>query len=146
MSRLEKAVHAQFAAQPSPRAQEAASSSGSSRQAETTQADTPLAKVNSVVPSSPAAEAGLLPQDKIARFGSATWLNHDKLAKVAQIVGQSEGVSDDTSARGTSTTNPNVQRQIPVTVVRGTDVLQLSLTPRSNWGGRGMLGCHLVPL
>ena len=24
--------------------------------------------------------------------------------------------------------------------------LQLSLTPKANWGGRGLLGCHLLPL
>lgn len=23
--------------------------------------------------------------------------------------------------------------------------LQLTLTPRRNWGGRGMLGCHILP-
>lgn len=29
----------------------------------------------------------------VQRFGDANWLNHEKLARVAQIVGQSEGVS-----------------------------------------------------
>lgn len=24
--------------------------------------------------------------------------------------------------------------------------LQLTLTPRSGWGGRGLLGCHILPL
>ncbi|KIW08937.1 uncharacterized protein PV09_00853 [Verruconis gallopava] len=129
MSRLETAIHARFAQigsqsniEPQPPL-----TSDSPRQTET-RADTPFAKVNSVVVNSPAADAGLQPEDKVARFGSATWLNHDKLAKVAQIVSQSEG------------------KPIPVTILRGTQILQLTLTPRSNWGGRGMLGCHLVPL
>lgn len=91
MAKIEKAVHAQFASQPT-QAQASASSS-TARQTETTQADTPFAKVNSVVANSPAADAGLQAGDKVARFGPATWLNHDKLAKVAQIVSQSEGVS-----------------------------------------------------
>jgi 26S proteasome non-ATPase regulatory subunit 9 len=24
--------------------------------------------------------------------------------------------------------------------------LQLTLTPRRDWGGRGLLGCHILPL
>jgi hypothetical protein len=103
MSRLEQAVHAQFAAQPSTRVQQAVAStpSGISGQEDDTRSDTPFAKVNSVVANSPAAEAGLQPGDKVTRFGSATWLNHDKLAKVAQIVSQSEGVSCETSLDST---------------------------------------------
>ena len=81
----------------------------------------------------------------MARFGAATWLNHEKLAKVAQIVSQSEGVSAFQSLMNMDCAN-ELQRPIPVTITRGTQVLQLTLTPRSNWGGRGMLGCHLVPL
>ena len=95
MARLEKAVHAQFASQPVGTTQSAGASSSSSisRTAEASQQDTPFAKVNSVVANSPAADAGLQAGDKVARFGTATWLNHEKLAKVAQIVSQSEGVS-----------------------------------------------------
>jgi len=126
MSRLENAVHAQFA-QGASNPRPSTIPSSSSQRAEA-QADTPFAKVNSVVPNSPAADAGLAVGDKITRFGTATWLNHDKLAKVAQIVSQNES------------------KAITVAIIRDTEPLQLTLTPRSNWGGRGMLGCHLLPL
>jgi 26S proteasome non-ATPase regulatory subunit 9 len=26
------------------------------------------------------------------------------------------------------------------------ETVQMQLTPRRNWGGRGLLGCHLLPL
>ena len=95
MSRLENAVHAQFAAQSVATSQPAATPSfpSTARQEEGVRADTPFAKVNSVVLNSPAADAGLQAGDKVTRFGAATWLNHDRLAKVAQIVSQNEGVS-----------------------------------------------------
>ncbi|KAJ5138310.1 uncharacterized protein N7515_003158 [Penicillium bovifimosum] len=95
---------------------------------------TPFAKVNSVVPDSPAAQAGLKAGDAIRSFGDVNWLNHERLSKVAQVVQQNEG------------------RPVSVKVSRknetGSDTteLDIQLTPRQNWGGRGMLGCHLVPL
>lgn len=55
--------------------------------------EAPFARVNTVAPGSPAADAGLQPGDYIKRFGSANLLNHAKLTKVAEVVGQSEGVS-----------------------------------------------------
>ncbi|KZF24236.1 26S proteasome non-ATPase regulatory subunit 9 [Xylona heveae TC161] len=95
--------------------------------------ETPFAKVNSVVEGSPADEAGLKAGDRVRRFGTATWLNHEKLTKVAEVVRQNEG------------------RPIQVKIVRKNPMTQadqellLHLTPRSGWGGRGLLGCHLVP-
>ena len=43
------------------------------------------------------------------------------------------------------------QRRVPVTVLRTPEespqwmAQQLMLTPRRGWGGRGLLGCHLIP-
>jgi len=96
--------------------------------------EAPFAKVNSVVPSSPADAAGLKAGDKITKFGYINWMNHEKLSKVAQVVQQNEG------------------RDIAIKVLRsaeiggGSQTLELKLVPRHNWGGRGMLGCHLLPL
>ncbi|KAI9869904.1 MAG: putative 26S proteasome regulatory subunit [Pleopsidium flavum] len=95
--------------------------------------ETPFAKVNSVVAGSPAEDAGLKAGDAIRRFGSINWMNHEKLTKIAETVQRSEG------------------RSINVKVLRKDDYnhaqedLQLQLMPRRDWGGRGMLGCHLLP-
>ena len=92
MSRIEVAVQAHFAeaaSRSSPAQPSTAQPDSSSSQSTV---DTPFARVNSVVPNSPAADAGLEVGDQIARFGAATWLNHDKLSKVASIVSQNESV------------------------------------------------------
>jgi len=90
-----------------------------------TQTQPAFAIVNTVAPDSPAETAGLKAGDRVLQFGDANWRNHEKLAKVAQIVGRSEG------------------RRIEVVVARGEEVLTLGLVPRRDWGGRGTLGCHL---
>jgi 26S proteasome regulatory subunit N4 len=94
--------------------------------------ETPFAKVNSVEPGSPANEAGLKAGDKIRRFGSAIWSNHASLQKVGQEVQQ------------------NLGRPVLVKVVREganqAQELDLRLTPRQGWGGRGSLGCHILPI
>ena len=53
-----------------------------------------FAKVNSVVAGSPADDAGLEAGDELTRFGEANFLNHEKLARVAQIVQRNIGVCD----------------------------------------------------
>lgn len=140
MSRIEVAMQAHWenaAAAPPPAPVQAAQPAAQA--AETTQGsrvalEAPFAKVNSVVAASPAATAGLKAGDKITRFGNVDWMNHDKLTKVAQTVQQSEG------------------RAIMVKIIRpaamggGEQRLEMQLTPQHNWGGRGMLGCHLLPL
>ncbi|KAF4547128.1 26S proteasome regulatory subunit p27-like protein [Elsinoe fawcettii] len=96
--------------------------------------EAPFAKVNSIARSSPAESAGLKVGDKVTKFGYVNWTNHDKLAKVAQVVQSNEG------------------REITLKVLRAEEgtaasvTVELKLTPRHNWGGRGMLGCHLLPI
>ena len=53
----------------------------------------PFAKVTSVIAQSPAEEAGLRAGDRIRRFGSVNWMNHEKLTKVAETVQRLQGVS-----------------------------------------------------
>lgn len=54
--------------------------------------ETPFARVNSVVDGSPADAAGLKAGDRVRSFGTVNWMNHEKLAKVAEVVQRSEGV------------------------------------------------------
>ncbi|KAK1639008.1 26S proteasome non-ATPase regulatory subunit 9 [Colletotrichum phormii] len=92
----------------------------------------PFAKVNSVVPGSPAESAGLKPNDQIRVFGYVNSSNHDNLKKVAECVQGNEGLP------------------VLVRVSRpgqgAREELHVTLTPRRNWGGRGLLGCHILPL
>ncbi|KAE8162176.1 hypothetical protein BDV40DRAFT_265780 [Aspergillus tamarii] len=92
----------------------------------------PFAIVNSVAAASPADQAGLKAGDKIRSFGIINWINHERLSKVAELVQQNEG------------------RTLIVKALRQDGVnareLDLELVPRRGWGGRGLLGCHLVPL
>ncbi|KAL8831634.1 MAG: hypothetical protein Q9191_000748 [Dirinaria sp. TL-2023a] len=95
---------------------------------------TPFARVNSVVSGSPADEAGLRAGDRIRRFGAANWINHEKLGKVAEVVQENEGRPILVDISRDDFRNDNVPNE-----------MQLQLTPRRNWGGRGLLGCHLLP-
>ncbi|KIH88501.1 26S proteasome non-ATPase regulatory subunit 9 [Sporothrix brasiliensis 5110] len=93
----------------------------------------PFAKVNSVVHGSPAADAGLQGGDQIRSFGYVNHANHDGLKKVGECVAGNEG------------------QRILVKVARSTgsgrlQEIRLNLTPRRNWGGRGLLGCHILPI
>ncbi|KAJ2986846.1 hypothetical protein NUW58_g4837 [Xylaria curta] len=95
--------------------------------------EVPFAKVNSVVGNSPAEAAGLKAGDEIRNFGYVNKSNHDNLRKVAECVQGNEG------------------QRVLVKVSRRTDSgtrqeLQLYLIPQRNWGGRGLLGCHILPV
>lgn len=95
--------------------------------------DRPFAKVNTVVDNSPAATAGLQPGDLIRNFGYVSHRNHDELRKVAECVQGNEGQNVLVKiSRSTGGSHPQE--------------LRLTLTPRRDWGGRGLLGCHILPL
>jgi 26S proteasome non-ATPase regulatory subunit 9 len=143
MGSIEKGIHTHFAglqraSDEAPVATTANIStsqpSGTSTPASGVSASTPFAKVNSVVSGSPADQAGLQTGDKIRSFGSVNWLNHERLSKVAEVVQRNEG------------------RTIIVKITRNeaasgnTIDRDLELVPRRDWGGRGLLGCHLLPL
>ncbi|KAI9456162.1 hypothetical protein F5148DRAFT_1224724 [Russula earlei] len=88
----------------------------------------PFARVNGVAPGSPAADAGMQREDLLVKFGG---LRHPQtnLQGLAAVVAENEN------------------KVISVLVRRsGVDGLTaLRLIPRHGWGGRGSLGCHLVP-
>lgn len=90
---------------------------------------TPLARVNTVEPGSPAAEAGLLVDDRVLSFGPI----HDTMEGIGELVQQAAAA----------------HQRIGVRVHRGSGVssnlLLLVLAPKS-WSGRGFLGCHIVPV
>ncbi|KAN0122496.1 26S proteasome non-ATPase-like protein regulatory subunit 9 [Hyaloscypha variabilis] len=94
----------------------------------------PFAKVNSVVAGSPAESAGLKAGDEIRNFGYVNHTNHDGLKRVAECVQGNEG------------RNVLVKVSRPTSGGQRRQELQLTLTPRRDWGGRGLLGCHILPL
>ncbi|EJD50851.1 hypothetical protein AURDEDRAFT_135190 [Auricularia subglabra TFB-10046 SS5] len=91
--------------------------------------EAPFARVDGVAPGSPAAGAGLQRDDLFVKFGTLTASSFvgASLTPLVQLVGAHEN------------------RSIPLKVRRGSGDVFLSLTPRQGWGGRGMLGCHIVP-
>ncbi|WEW61556.1 putative 26S proteasome regulatory subunit [Emydomyces testavorans] len=96
--------------------------------------ETPFAKVNSVADGSPAAQAGIKPGDRIRSFGIVNWMNHENLRKVSEVVQNNEGMPLIVGIARASESG------------QGLTNLSLRLTPRRDWGGRGLLGCHLIPL
>lgn len=95
--------------------------------------EVPFAKINSVVAESPADVAGLKAGDEIRNFGYINKSNHDDLKKVAECVQGNEGqrILLKVSRRGDSGARQE---------------LQLHLIPRRGWGGRGLVGCHILPI
>ncbi|OBT67605.1 hypothetical protein VE03_03768 [Pseudogymnoascus sp. 23342-1-I1] len=102
MEVIEKAVHAHFEflkANPLPETD--APTSATTNGVHTTEPprprplvlDIPFSKVNSVVVSSPAEQAGLKAGDLIRNFGYVNRGNHDGLRRVAECVQGNEGVS-----------------------------------------------------
>jgi len=88
----------------------------------------PFAKVDGVLPGSPAAEAALQNGDLIVKFGQLdeSSFKSKSLQPLVDLVAENE------------------DRSISIRVIRSDKTVFLTLTPRKNWGGRGMLGCHIV--
>jgi 26S proteasome non-ATPase regulatory subunit 9 len=175
MNVIEKTIHEHFAnlaQQPAEAADASSSQSSESRPLAARPAptlDPAFATVNSVVPGSPAESAGLKPGDEIRNFGYVNRSNNEGLRRVADCVQGNEGVSS-TSLFGShkavmplfilfhrcllllNSANTSFQHDVIVKVSRKISLedqrqeLQLTLTPRRDWGGRGLLGCHILPI
>ena len=91
---------------------------------------TAFARVNSVAENSPAQTAGLLVGDHIVKFGSVTANDPKGLGALAAPGVVTHGISIHLSVLRQEVAQP----------------VQLTLIPRADWGGRGLLGCHLLPL
>ncbi|KAF8158132.1 hypothetical protein B0H34DRAFT_656385 [Crassisporium funariophilum] len=88
----------------------------------------PFARVEGVAPGSPASEAALQKGDLVVKFGKLDEKSFKgSLQPLSEIVAENE------------------DRAITIRVLRSEQTMFLTLTPRKNWGGRGMLGCHIVP-
>ncbi|KAH7270199.1 uncharacterized protein BKA55DRAFT_550866 [Fusarium redolens] len=136
MTWIEKFLHEHFASLDENEPAPVASSSNSQRilpDSVSTPLDLPFAKVNTVAAGSPAETAGLKPGDEIRNFGYVNQANHDNLRKVAECVQGNEG------------NNVFIKVSRPDGVAERQE-LRLTLTPRKDWGGRGLLGCHILPL
>ncbi|CAN3358901.1 probable 26S proteasome regulatory subunit p27 [Diutina catenulata] len=99
----------------------------SSKTAESVEYRVPFARVYEVVVDGPAYTSGLRDEDQIVLFDSEIHAaNHNRLQNLVKRV-----------APG---------RQIPVVVMRQDERVELTLEPRANWGGRGVLGCRVLSL
>ncbi|KAF9153324.1 hypothetical protein BG015_003654 [Linnemannia schmuckeri] len=89
----------------------------------------PFARVNAVAPDSPAKEAGLVQGDRIVVFGTVNANTPSTLPALSAHVQAREN------------------KPIVVKVLRSdsTELVSLVLVPKQGWGGRGLLGCHIVP-
>ncbi|ODQ65850.1 t-SNARE [Nadsonia fulvescens var. elongata DSM 6958] len=97
----------------------------------------PYARVNSVAAGSPAFLSGLLPGDRILRFGKYTAVNHEKLTKIGSLVRSSEGVPIEILVLRVLD-NSNEE-----SAENEDEEVTLTLTPSKDANG-SMLGCHLV--
>lgn len=134
MGSIEKYLHEHFAnMQELP---ESSTASGAASILPDTPAESlsePFAKVNTVADGSPAEAAGLKAGDEIRVFGYVNRSNHDGLKRVGECV------------QGNENNNIFIRVSRPSGATQREE-LRLTLCPRRDWGGRGMLGCHILPI
>ncbi|KAH8096912.1 hypothetical protein DFH11DRAFT_1694426 [Phellopilus nigrolimitatus] len=98
----------------------------------------PFARVDGVAPGSPAAGAGIQRADLLLKVGP---LGASSFASSSAGTGAGAGALEPLAAL----VGAHENRPLEVRVRRGAGTLTLCLVPRGGWGGRGMLGCHVVP-
>lgn len=106
----------------------------------------PFASIDQVFEGSPAEEAGLLVNDRIKRFGSVSLLKGESVADcLRELPSQvSPGTAVEIVVENFGPDGLDSKSDAIPVDKRGERVLEL--VPRADWGGRGLLGCHIVPL
>jgi len=128
MTRIQAGLHEKFAKLSSPETKVSPSTHPVGARSDDIVVESAFAIVDNVTDNSPAFNAGLQKNDLIVKFGSVHAGNHEHLSKILDLVSLSLG------------------RKIIVTVDRKGKRMSLELIPDIEWGGRGSLGCHLLPL
>lgn len=96
-----------------------------------------FARVNTVAEASPAARAELQPNDEILSFGGLDASSAHRVSSRKDLGNLPSVVQEG--------------KEIIVLAIRkdaqgNRAIKRIRLTPTSEWGGRGLLGCHIVPL
>lgn len=126
MKQIEKLLPQIFNSLPEPLLSAPVIASEKSLQSELTDLE-PLAKIDEIIPDSPACIAGLLDGDMLISFGEVNSLTPNPLSAIPSVVRE------------------YCNRPLPIVVKRQGSMVTITLTPRV-WGGRGLLGCHLSPV
>jgi 26S proteasome non-ATPase regulatory subunit 9 len=88
----------------------------------------PIAKLDEILPGSPAHTAGIQDGDLLIRFGHVNSIDTpNPMQAIAKLVGES------------------VNKSIHILIQRNGQIQEIKLVPQT-WGGRGLLGCHLSPI
>mmetsp|Transcript_44912 Transcript_44912/g.54412 ORF Transcript_44912/g.54412 Transcript_44912/m.54412 type:complete len:313 (-) Transcript_44912:279-1217(-) len=104
----------------------------------------PFAIVDAVSPDSPAEVAGLHEGDFITSFGRVDHSNHDELRAIASLVPLAAATGEEVVVRVLRRRRMSVEHDVMHEVEAGVRVgVEVRLRPMA-WGGRGLLGCHIV--
>ncbi len=104
----------------------------------------PFAVIDAVAPDSPASEANLCNGDLITQFGSINYLNHRNLQALMEAVHDASEKKKPIEITVLRRRRMSVEHDIPHLVEAGVRVSRtVEIIPRP-WGGRGLLGCHIV--
>mmetsp|Transcript_50506 Transcript_50506/g.114702 ORF Transcript_50506/g.114702 Transcript_50506/m.114702 type:complete len:258 (+) Transcript_50506:64-837(+) len=152
MTAIEAALHELHAAQASEtppsqpaRAAPEEAENGANGGANGTAHLAPFCLANDVLPGSPAYLGGLRSGDRIQRFGNVDATNHRNLQGLADVVRHSIGrpISVETQRHGPASASTSASTW--ASNATGALRLVLEVTPGA-WEGRGVLGCHFLPL
>ena len=89
-----------------------------------------FALIDEVSENSPSSDAGLRVGDEVIRCKHVTFETPNALQVLARLVNEAA----------------NECEEIDIMIKRGEVVMLVAMRPSLSWGGRGALGCHLVPI